>query len=158
LGVTFYEMLTGRLPFEASDPVEWVHCHVARAPAPLAEQRTSVPLVLSSIVMKLLAKVPEDRYQSASGLEHDLKRCLGAWRLHGQIAAFPLGEQDLSDRFLIPQKLYGREAEGAALLEAFERVVHTGTPEVVMVSGYSGIGKSSLIQELQRPVVRQRGF
>ena len=158
LGVTFYEMLTGRLPFEALDPLEWVHCHVARAPQPPSALVPELPEVLSAIVVKLLAKMAEDRYQTAGGLKHDLERCLAEWRARGRLEPFPLAEHDVSDRLQIPQKLYGREDEVAALLRAFERVVATGSPEIVLVSGYSGIGKSALVHELHKPIVRERGF
>ncbi|WP_437994781.1 AAA family ATPase [Sorangium sp. So ce185] len=158
LGVTFYEMLTGRLPFEARDPSEWVHCHVARAPPPATALVPDLPEVLSAIVLKLLAKMAEDRYQTARGLKHDLERCLSEWRATGRIEPFPLAEHDASDRFEIPQKLYGREEEVTALLRAFERVVGTGSPELVLVSGYSGIGKSALVHEIYRPVVRERAL
>src|SRR5580765_711137 len=107
LGVTLYEMLTGRLPFAASDPMEWVHCHIARQPAPPAEQREGVPIV-SAIIMKLLAKTAEDRYQTAAGVEHDLRRCLAQWETDERIDAFPLAEHDIPDRLVIPEKLYGR--------------------------------------------------
>ncbi|WP_437873533.1 sensor histidine kinase [Sorangium sp. So ce363] len=158
LGVTFYEMLAGRLPFEAQDPLEWVHCHVARAPpAPLALV-PELPEVLSALVLKLLAKMPEERYQTARGLTHDLDRCLSQLRATGRIEPFSLAERDVSGRFQIPRKLYGREGEVAALLCAFERVVGTGSPELVLISGYSGIGKSSLVHELYRPIVRERAL
>src|SRR6185369_17690058 len=124
-----------RLPFEASDAIGWVHCHVARKPFPPAMLRPSVPEVLSDIVLKLLAKVPDERYQSASGLAFDLVRCLRQSRETGQIAPFALGEHDVSDRFLIPQRLYGRTAERAVLQEAFDRVIATGGPELVLVCG-----------------------
>ncbi|WP_437539210.1 ATP-binding sensor histidine kinase [Sorangium sp. So ce726] len=158
LGVTFYEMLTGRLPFEAQDPLEWVHCHVARLPPSPLALVPELPEVLSALVLKLLAKMPEDRYQSARGLKHDLERCLSQLRDTGKIEPFPLAERDVSGRFQIPRKLYGREGEVAALLCAFERVVGTGTPELVLIFGYSGIGKSSLVHELYRPIVRERAF
>ncbi len=158
LGVTLYELLTGRLPFYAEDPLGWVHCHVAHEPAPPEKLRPEIPPVLSRIVLKLLAKVPDDRFQSASGLAHDLSRCLDQWRETGQLTPFPLGDHDLSDRFLIPQKLFGRRAELASILSAFAEVAESGRPELVLVSGYSGIGKSAVVQELQRPIAAQRGL
>ena len=157
LGVTLYQMLVGTLPFAATDPLEWVHCHIARQPTPPAE-RASVPDPVSAITMKLLAKNAEERYQTASGLEADLRRCLAAWESHGRIAPFPLGAHDWSDRLLIPEKLYGREREIDALLTAFDRVVAQGTPELVLVSGYSGVGKSSLVNELHKALVPPRGL
>jgi predicted ATPase len=157
LGVTFYEMLTGGLPFTASTPIEWVHCHIARQPTPPRGAR-ELPETVSAIVLKLLAKTPEERYQTAAGLEADLRRCLGELKSLGSIGSFPLGSHDIPDRLLIPEKLYGREREIEALLEAFERVVTRGTSELVLVSGYSGIGKSSVVNELHRAVVRPRGI
>src|SRR6202049_509649 len=121
LGVTFYEMLTGTLPFEAADPMGWVHCHIARQPLPPSERRIAIPEALSAIVMTLLAKTAEDRYQTASGLEADLERCLTDWQAHRRIAPFPLGTHDLSDRLVIPERLYGREREIDALLPALQR-------------------------------------
>jgi len=157
LGVSFYQLLTGRLPFEATDAIGWVYSHVARKPPPPDAIRPSIPGVLSDIVLKLLAKVPDERYQSASGLVHDLERCLQETRDTGKIAPFPLGERDVSDRFLIPQRLYGRSAECAVLQGGFDRVVASGKPELVLVSGSSGIGKSSVVHELHRPIVSKRG-
>jgi PAS domain S-box-containing protein len=158
LGVTLYGMLTGLLPFTAADPMEWVHCHIARQPVPPNEQIADVPGPLSAIVMKLLAKTAEERYQTASGLEADLRRCLGNWETHGRIDPFPLGTHDPSDRLLIPEKLYGREREIDTLLAAFDRVVARGTPELVLVSGYSGVGKSSVVNELHKALVPSRGL
>jgi predicted ATPase/signal transduction histidine kinase len=158
LGVVFYQLLAGRLPFAARDPVEWVYCHLARSPPPLRDIVPAVPPTLDGSVMKLLAKVPEDRYQSARGVEHDLERCLAQWEATGRIEPFPLGERDVSERFQIPQKLYGREQEIAVLLAAKDRLVATGTPELLLVSGRSGSGKSALVHELREPVVRERGF
>jgi PAS domain S-box-containing protein len=158
LGVTFYEMLTGTLPFTATDPMEWVHCHIARQPAPLHERAADVPGPLSAIVMKLLAKTGEERYQTAAGVEADLRRCLADLQLYGRIDRFPLGEHDESDRLLIPEKLYGRVREIDTLIAAFDRVVATGTPELVLVSGYSGIGKSSVVNELHKALVPPRGL
>src|ERR1700680_404418 len=128
LGVTFYEMLTGTLPFEAADPMGWVHCHIARQPLPPSE-RIAIPEALSAMVMKLLAKTAEDRYQTASGLEADLERCQTEWQAQRRITAFPLGTHDLSDRLVIPERLYGREREIDALLAAFARGVAGGTVE-----------------------------
>jgi predicted ATPase len=158
LGVTFYEMLTGHLPFAASDPLEWVDCHVARTPEAPASAVPGLPAMLSAIVMRLLAKEPEARYQTARGLQHDLEQCGKAWRAEGHIPAFPLGAHDVRDRLRLPQRLYGREREVGTLLDAFSRVVATGTPEVVLVAGAAGVGKSSLVQELRKPVVHGRGF
>ena len=155
LGVTFYQMLTGRLPFTAADAMEWVHCHIARQPRPLDEK---IPAPLSAILMRLLAKTVEERYQTAAGLEADLRWCLAKWESNGHIDAFALGTHDVSDRLLIPEKLYGRELEIDALLAAFDRVVANGTAEFVLVSGYSGVGKSSVVNELHRVLVPPRGF
>ena len=158
LGVTFYEMLTGALPFTAADPMEWVHCHIARQPTPPSERADGIPGPLSAIVMKLLAKTAEERYQTAAGVAADLRRCRAEWEAHGRIAPFPLGTQDVPDRLLIPETLYGREREIDALLAAFDRVVADGTPELVLVSGYSGIGKSSVVHELHKVLVPPRGL
>ncbi len=151
-------MLTGTLPFIADDPLEWVHCHVARQPTPPAERSKDIPLPVSAIVMKLLAKTAEERYQTAKGLEADLRQCLQAWTTLGRIDAFPLGQHDTSGRLLIPEKLYGREAESQKLLDAFGRVEATSMPELLLVSGYSGVGKSSLVNELHKVILRPRGL
>jgi PAS domain S-box-containing protein len=158
LGVTFYEMLTGQLPFTAADPMEWVHCHIARQPVPPSERVAGVPGPLSAIVMKLLAKTAEERYQTAAGVEADLRRCLAEWESHGRIEPFSLGGYDVSDRLLIPERLYGREREIDTLLASFDRVVANGTLELVLVSGYSGIGKSSVVNELHKALVPPRGL
>jgi len=158
LGVTFYEMLTGQLPFTAADPMEWVHCHVARQPVPPNEQGAGVPAPLSAIVMKLLAKTAEERYQTTAGVEADLRRCLAAWEAYRRIDQFPLGKHDGSDRLLIPERLYGREREIDILLASFDRVVANGTLELVLVSGHSGIGKSSVVNELHKALVPPRGL
>jgi len=158
LGVTFYEMLTGTLPFAASDPMEWVHCHIARQPPAPCAKATGLPEPLSAIVMKLLAKTAEERYQTAGGLAVDLRLCLAEWETHGRIHPFSLGEHDASDRLLIPERLYGREPEIETLLACFDRIVAQGTPEFVLVSGYSGIGKSAVVNELHRVLVPPRGL
>ncbi|MER9972050.1 serine/threonine-protein kinase PknK, partial [Mesorhizobium sp. M0060] len=158
LGITFYEMLTGTLPFTAADPMEWVHCHIARQPVPPDERVAGIPRPLAAIVMKLLAKTAEDRYQTAAGVEADLRRCLSAWEAHRRIDAFPLGAQDASDRLLIPEKLYGRGAEIDTLVVAFDRVMTRGATELVLVSGHAGIGKSSLVNELHKQLVPSRGL
>jgi len=156
-GVTLYQMLTGALPFVAADALGWVHCHVARQPTPPSD-RVPVPELLSSLTMKLLAKNAEDRYQTASGLEADLGRCLAEWQSHGRIDRFPLGTHDSSEQLVVPEKLYGRECEIDTLLAAFDRVVTQRTPELVLVSGYSGVGKSSVVNELHKVLVLPRGL
>jgi PAS domain S-box-containing protein len=158
LGVTFYEMLTGTLPFTASDPMEWVHCHIARQPVPPDEHSAGIPGPLSALVLKLLAKTAEDRYQTAVGLTFDLRRCLADWESYGRIDPFTLGTQDVPDHLLIPERLYGREREIDTLLAAFDRVVAHGTPELLLVSGFSGIGKSSVVNELHKALVPPRGL
>lgn len=141
LGVTLYQALTGRLPFAAADAMEWVHCQIARQPEPIDEE---IPAQLSAIMTRLLAKTVEERYQTAVGLEADLRRCLAEWETQSHIAPFPLGKHDVPDRLLIPEKLYGREHEVNTLAAAFDRVVAHGTPELVLVSGYSGVGNPRL--------------
>ena len=158
LGVTLYRILTGQLPFQGHDALEWVHCHIARLARPAAELSPDLPQVVSDIVMKLLAKTAEDRYQSASGLHYDLERILTQWETRGAITPFALASQDVSERFQIPQKLYGRGAEVMRLLEAFDDMAATGQPALVLVFGYSGIGKSALVYELNQPVVREGGY
>ncbi|NES64594.1 MAG: AAA family ATPase, partial [Okeania sp. SIO2D1] len=158
LGVTFYEMLTGKLPFESTDALELVHCHIAKSPPDLVTQQPSTSQALTDIIMKLMAKNAEERYQSADGLKADLETCLNQLKETGNIEFFPLAQKDISDRFQIPQKLYGREKEIATLLAAFERVAETGKVELMMVAGYSGIGKSSLVQELYKPITARRGY
>ena len=158
LGVTLYEMLTGSLPFTASDPMEWVHCHIARKPMPPSERLKNSRLPVSAVVMKMLAKTAEERYLTAAGVESDLRRCLAEWETRGRVDEFPLGEHDIPDRLLIPEKLYGRRREIETLLASFERIVASGRPELVLVSGYSGIGKSSVVNELHKVLVPTRGL
>jgi PAS domain S-box-containing protein len=158
LGINFYQMLTGVLPFTAGDPMEWVHCHIARQPVPPSQHVPGLPDPLSEMVMKLLAKTAEERYQSTVGLDADLHRCLDQWESNGRIDTFPLGAHDTPEQLLVPEKLYGRKSEIEALLAAFERVVVSGTPELVLVSGYSGIGKTSVVRELHKALVPPRGL
>ena len=158
LGVTLYQMLTGVLPHHATDPVEWIHCHIARQPVPPGALQKDVPATLSAIVLKLLAKTAEERYQTAAGVEADLKRCLVEWESVQAIDPFPLGAHDMSDRLMMPEKLYGRDREIKALLDALDQVVSTGRPNLVLVSGYSGIGKSSVVNEVHKAMVQPRGI
>ncbi|WP_438037965.1 AAA family ATPase [Sorangium sp. So ce128] len=158
LGVTLYEMLTGVLPFSAGDALEWVHHHAAVLPRPPSELVPGLPSPVSDLVMKLLAKAPEDRYQSARGLTLDLERCLEGLTTRARIDPFPLGEHDFSGLFQIPKELYGRERELGALVAAFERVARLGAPELLLLSGNAGVGKTSLVQELYRKAVRERGL
>nr|WP_236674507.1 ATP-binding sensor histidine kinase [Paraburkholderia hospita] len=157
-GVTLYQMLTGTLPFAATDPMEWVHCHIARKPAPPGTRVETVPAAVSRIVMKLLAKTAEERYQTAASVEHDLQHCLADWQHQCRIDDFPLDERGTPDRLLIPEKLYGREGEVGTLVAAFDRIVRSGEPDLVLVSGYSGIGKSSVVNELHKVLVPPRGL
>ncbi|MEG4206920.1 AAA family ATPase [Microcoleus sp. Pol7_A1] len=157
LGVTFYELLTGSLPFVSEDAMELVHCHLAKQAIPIHQLHPEIPLVLSEIVSKLMAKNAENRYQSALGLKYDLEKCLTQVQETGQIESFELGDGDISDRFTIPEKLYGREKEVTELLAAFERV-SLGTTEMMLVAGFSGIGKTAVVNEVHKPIVRQRGY
>ncbi|WP_438003363.1 AAA family ATPase [Sorangium sp. So ce321] len=156
LGVTLYELLTGALPFPSTDPTELIHSHIARLPTPPHERATELPRPLSDIVMRLLCKMPEERYQSARGLEADLERCLAQWTAARQIEPFALAQQDMTGELRIPQRLYGRERDVDALLSAFERV-RKGATELILVSGYSGTGKSALVNELHKPIARRGG-
>ncbi|HBL12984.1 MAG TPA: hypothetical protein DD379_16625, partial [Cyanobacteria bacterium UBA11162] len=159
LGVTFYELLTGQLPFITEDVLELVHCHIAKPPIPPHLMRAGeyCPKAISDIVIKLMAKTAEERYQSAWGLKADLEECLKQLRKTGRISDFLLGTQEACDRFQISQKLYGREQDVDTLLNAFERVT-TGQSEFLLVAGYSGIGKSSLVQEIYKPITANRGY
>jgi predicted ATPase/class 3 adenylate cyclase len=157
LGATFYELLLDRPPFDSTDAMELVHCHIAKQPVSPSQIDSRVPEAISHIVLKLLAKTAEDRYQSAYGLKADLEYCLTQLQTTGTIEAFPLSRHDISDKFQIPQKLYGREREIDSLLQAFDRVSR-GQSELMLVSGYSGIGKSALIKEIYKPITTQRGY
>lgn len=157
LGVTLYELLTGQQPYAAPDAMALVHAHIAKEPTPPHVLDPDIPEPLSGIVMRLMAKNAEDRYQSAFGLKTDLEECLRQYQATGWIEPFALGRHDASDRFQIPQKLYGRDAETALLLEAFDRISQ-GAGEMMVVSGYAGVGKTALVQEIYKPVTRQRGY
>jgi len=179
LGVTFYELLTGHLPFPTQDAMELVHAHIAKPPPPPHHLNPDIPRPLSNIVLKLMNKSPEERYQSAHGLKLDLEECWHRWQSTGTINPFTLGQQDISSRFQIPQKLYGREQELDLLMTTFGRVSQadenenasppsddtpsqSGQPaphiELMLVSGYAGIGKSALVQELYKPITHRRGY
>ncbi|WP_445248867.1 trifunctional serine/threonine-protein kinase/ATP-binding protein/sensor histidine kinase [Microcoleus sp. OTE_8_concoct_300] len=157
LGVTFYELLTGKLPFISDDPMKLVHCHLAKHSIPIHLINPEIPLILSQLVSKLMAKDAEKRYQSALGLKHDLEICLVQLQNTAKIEFFELGKRDISDRFTIPEKLYGRKKEVAQLLAAFERV-SLGATEMMLVAGFSGIGKTVVVNEVHKPIVRQRGY
>ncbi|MCC6557541.1 MAG: AAA family ATPase [Polyangiaceae bacterium] len=150
LGVVLYELRAGTLPFHADDPLGWVHCHVARTPRPLAEAAPATPPIVADIVMKLLAKSPDERYQSARGATYDLERCLAALLAEGRIEPFPLGSQDVWDKLQTATRMYGRREELVTLRAGLERVRATGAVEVVLVTGPSGIGKTALLREVQR--------
>ncbi|MFW9261276.1 PAS domain S-box protein [Nostoc sp. CALU 546] len=175
LGVTFYELLTGQLPFPTQDIVELVHCHIAKPPIPPHELNATIPQPVSDLILKLMAKNAEDRYQSAWGIKADLERCAGQLAEMGQINAMSLGLQDVSEQFCIPQKLYGREAQTKALLAAFDRVARKETfgeicklesgienaqfnVELMLVAGYAGVGKTALVQELYKPITAKHGY
>jgi predicted ATPase/signal transduction histidine kinase len=157
LGVTLYEMLTGQLPFQSQDPLEIVYSHIAKTPTPLQQLNPEIPSAIAEIVIKLMAKNAEDRYQTATGLLADLETCLNQLTTTGQITDFTAGRIDILSQLLIPQRLYGREKQVNLLLTAFERVSQ-GTCELILVSGYSGIGKSAVVNEINKPITRQRGY
>ncbi|MBD2494247.1 ATP-binding sensor histidine kinase [Nostoc sp. FACHB-280] len=157
LGITFYELLTGELPFRSNDAIELVHSHIAKTAPLVQEINPRIPSILSEIISKLMAKNAEDRYQSALGLKFDLEQCLQQLRETGKISNFKIATRDVCDRFIIPDKLYGRESEVSALLQAFDRVSF-GTTEMMLVAGFSGIGKTAIVNEVHKPILRQRGY
>jgi predicted ATPase/signal transduction histidine kinase/DNA-binding NarL/FixJ family response regulator len=157
LGVTFYELLSGKLPFESTDALELVHCHIAKTPKPVCEIHSEVPQILSDIVMKLMAKNVEDRYQSAFGVKADLQKLQLQFAKTAHIEFFKIAQNDFSGKFQIPQKLYGRESEINTLLSGFERVAF-GKAEIMLVAGYSGIGKSVLVKEIYKSLSEKKGY
>ncbi|MGL4502179.1 MAG: ATP-binding protein, partial [Planktothrix sp.] len=163
LGATFYELLTGRVPFPSDDPLALVHSHLAQQPIPPHQINPEIPEAISHIILKLMSKNAEDRYQSAYGLKRDLEECLRQWQTTEQIQPFPLATQDILARLQIPQKLYGREREVTTLLTAYQRIttIHNNQnnqPELMLISGYSGIGKTALVQEIYKPITRSKGY
>jgi len=158
LGVILYRMLSGRLPFVATDALEWMHCHLARAPIPIVEHVPELPRAVAAIVGKLLAKSPRERYQSGRGVAADLARCLAEWEARRQVADFALGSRDIADQLAIPDDLFGREPQIAQLHATWARITSGGAAEIVLVTGYSGIGKTSLVNELRRHVIDAGGF
>ncbi|MEK8015722.1 MAG: AAA family ATPase [Candidatus Parabeggiatoa sp.] len=157
LGVTFYEFLTGKLPFESDSALEIVHCQIAKTPTPIYEVNPDVPRIVSDIVMKLMSKNVEDRYQSAFGIKADLEQCQHQLDTICKIEAFKLAQNDFSGRFQIPQRLYGRENEVNSLLQAFERISQ-GAGEMMLVAGYSGVGKTALVHEVHKPMTSRNGY
>jgi predicted ATPase/signal transduction histidine kinase/DNA-binding NarL/FixJ family response regulator/tRNA A-37 threonylcarbamoyl transferase component Bud32 len=157
LGATFYELFTGKVPFDSKDAMELVHCHIAKQPTPPHQINPNLPQTLSKIILKLLEKTAEARYQSAWGIKTDLEECFFQLANHGTIEPFALAQQDISERFQIPQKLYGREPEINTLLTAFERVA-SGTAEMMLVAGYSGIGKSVLVKEIYKSLSEKQAY
>jgi predicted ATPase/signal transduction histidine kinase/CheY-like chemotaxis protein/tRNA A-37 threonylcarbamoyl transferase component Bud32 len=157
LGATFYELFTGKTPFESSDAMELVHSHIAKQPTPPHQINPDLPQTISNIILKLLEKTAEARYQSAWGIKADLQECQHQLANHGTIEPFALAQQDISERFQIPQKLYGREPEIDTLVAAFERVA-SGKAEMMLVAGYSGIGKSVLVKEIYKSLSEKKGY
>ncbi|MFC2055284.1 AAA family ATPase, partial [Chloroflexota bacterium] len=157
LGIILYELFTGQLPFESGDTLEMIHAHIARQPQPPQQIESGIPDLVSDIILKLLAKVAEDRYQTAHGLQTDLMHCLDQWQSNGRIEPFELGGYDFTGRLQIPQMLYGRQAEIEQLQAALDRAT-TGSAQLLFVAGYSGVGKTSLVHEIQKDVITNKGI
>ena len=157
LGATFYELLLRKVPFDTLEAMELVHCHLAKQPVSPHKINSEIPQAVANIILKLLAKTAEDRYQSASGIRADLETCFRQLQTNQSVTEFPLACQDISSKFQIPQKLYGREREIETLLRAFDRI-SLGHSEMMLVAGYSGIGKSALVQELYKPITQKSGY
>jgi predicted ATPase/signal transduction histidine kinase/ActR/RegA family two-component response regulator len=157
LGATLYHILAGRPPFDDDDPLALVHAHIARVPALLSDRDPRIPVAVARLVEKLLAKDPDDRYQSAAGIVADLADALRRLRLHGKIELFALGQADAPQRFELPGRLYGRDDERRQLLGAFDEIAGGGRM-LLLIGGHSGVGKSSLVNEVRRPIVERRGF
>jgi predicted ATPase/signal transduction histidine kinase/CheY-like chemotaxis protein len=158
LGMILYELSTGTRPFRAADALEWAHSHLARSPRPPSSVMPALPTIVSEMIVRLLAKEPENRYQTARGLQRDLERCRDEWEKQGEIAPFTLGEQDHADRFLVPQKLYGRDVERGVLFDAFSKVLESERPRLTLIAGGPGVGKTALVRELAKPVAAANGF
>ncbi len=157
LGITLYELITGQLPFNSTSSLELVHYHLAQEPINPKTFNINIPQTIANIILKLMAKSPEERYQTARGIQHDLELCQQMLLSQGEITDFKLAEKDISDRFLIPEKLYGRENEITTLLNAFERV-SLGNIELMLIAGFSGIGKTTVVNEVHKPIVSKNGY
>ncbi len=156
LGVIFYQLLTGQLPFVASDALGIIHLHIAGMPIAPHELNLALPEPISRMVLKLMAKMADNRYQNAFGLKADLDHCMREWRIRGAISDFEIGCEDFSDRLQMPQKLYGRDHEMTRLLGAFKRTC-AGEKELLLVAGYAGVGKTRFVRELQKTVIEKQG-
>ncbi|MGB3532236.1 MAG: serine/threonine-protein kinase PknK, partial [Microcoleaceae cyanobacterium] len=156
-GITCYELLTGKLPFNSDNPIELVYFHLAKTEPKVHQINPNIPTIISQIITKLMAKNAEDRYQSAWGLKHDLETCISRLKETGKIEPFQIGQRDICERFTIPQKLYQRETEVKILLDTFEKAA-AGNTEMIMVTGLSGIGKTAVINQVHKPIVRQHGY
>ncbi|HJW31068.1 MAG TPA: AAA family ATPase, partial [Saprospiraceae bacterium] len=155
-GVIFYQLFTGHLPFEIADPLKLIHSHLAVYPTPPEEINPNIPKQVSRIIRVLLSKNAEDRYQSAFGLEADLRVCLDHLQKEGSIPEFEISSNKVFTKYQIPQKLYGREQEANLLLNAFDEIMD-GKGKAILVSGYSGVGKTALVNEIHKPITSRQG-